>query len=395
MPADDLDYGAAHEAEREVLSEIMGHAFATTPAGMVGWLERLGYDQLRVLRGPDGVRACLGLVPMGQIFGGRSLPIVGIVGVAVRSDWMRRGMATALMGRALHEIRAGGVAASSLYASTASLYRRVGYECAGSRHLAELLPLLAPSFREPTPPLRARQATPDDLPAVQALYRSVAGHHEGFLDRGPYVWARLCDERFGVRAHGLLFDDDDGLAGYLYYRKHPGADRHRVEVTDACARSPRAWRRIWIALGDLGTMVDCIELPTAPHDPLYLHHPDPRFAVRLQENWLMRVTDVVAMLEGRGYAPGVAGRVELRLEDPVLPEQAGAWQLEVEGGRGRLVRGGAGRLQLDARGLAAWCSGFVSPHALVQLGLGQGPPPVLELAGAIMAGPQPWMREMF
>lgn len=395
MASDDLDYGAPEESEREALSEVMAHAFAATPDGMVSWIERLGYDQLRVLRGPDGVRACLGLVPMGQIFGGRSLPIVGIVGVAVRVDWLRRGMANALMGRALRDIRERGAAASSLYASTASLYRRVGYECAGSRHLAELSPLLAPSFRDPLPPLPARRATPEDLPAVQALYRRVAHGYEGFLDRGPYIWPRLCAERAGVRAHGLLFHDDDGLAGYLYYRKRPGADRHRVEVTDAFARTSQAWRRIWLALGDLGTMVDCIELPTAPHDPLYLHHPDPRFSVRLQENWLMRVTDVVAMLEGRGYGPGLTGRVELLLDDRVLSEQAGAWQLEVEGGRGRLVRGGAGLLRLDARGLAAWCSGFVAPRTLVQLGLAQGPPAVLELAGTLMAGPQPWMREMF
>jgi predicted acetyltransferase len=312
----------------------------------------------------------------------------------VRTDWLRRGMATELMRRALRAARARGAAASSLFASIAGLYRAAGYECAGTRHLARLPPVMAQGRDHALP---VRQATSDDMPAVQALYRGLAASHDGHLDRGTYVWPRLCGVRHGVAAHGLLVDDDDGLAGYVYYRKHliPDNERHRVEVTDACARTPAAWRRLWTVLGDLGTMLDHIEIPTAPHDPLYLHHPDPRFRVQLHENWLLRVTDVAAMLEGRGYGPCVAGRVDLQLDDDVLPEQAGPWRLEVEGGRGRLTRGGTGSLRLDARGLAAWCTGFASPHTLVQLGLAQGPREVLDLAGSIMAGPAPWMREMF
>jgi predicted acetyltransferase len=395
MSQGQLDYHVPDDAERAEMHEVLCHAFGVSQGSERTWLELVGHDNLRVLRGPDGVRACLGVVPMGQYFGGRSLPIEGIVGVGVRSDWLRRGMASELMRRALRAARERGAAASTLFASTWSLYRGVGYECAGERHMAKLSPTLAPSFRDP--PLPVRRATSDDMPAVQALYRSLAPSHAGHLDRGPYVWPRLCGVRLEVAAQGLLIDDDEGLAGYVYYRKHPisGNERHRVEVTDACARTPAAWRRIWTALGDLGTMVDHVELPTAPHDPMFLHHPDPRFRMQLYESWMLRVTDVVAMLEGRGYGPGVAGCVDLRIDDDVLPEQAGAWRLEVEAGQGRLTRGGSGSLRLDARGLAAWCTGFASPHTLVQLGRAEGPRELLDLAGALVAGPMPWMREGF
>ena len=394
MSDDELDYGPAGEAERGVMAEILSHAFGGTPDGTAAWLEAVGHDNMRVLRGKGGVRACLGVVAMGQFFGGRSIPIEGIAGVAVRTDWLRRGTATELMRRALRGARARGAAASSLFASTTALYRGVGYEQAGTRHLAKLPPVMAHGRDHALP---VRRATSDDMAAVQALYRGFAASHDGHLDRGSYIWPRLCGVRFGVAAHGLLVDDDDGLAGYVYYRKQsiPGNERHRVEVTDACARTPAAWRRLWTVLGDLGTMVDHIELPTAPHDPWFLHHPEPRFRMRLHENWLLRVTDVAALLEGRGYGSCVAGRLDFQLDDEVLPEQAGAWRLEVEGGRGRLTRGGAGTLRLDARGLAAWCTGFATPHTLAQLGHAHGPREVLELAGSLMAGPAPWMREMF
>lgn len=394
MPDQALEYGEPDDAEHATVVELETHAFGASHEGTAAWLAHLGRANLRVLRGSDGVRGCLGVVPMGQFFGGRSIPLEGIVGVAVRSDWLRRGVASTLMGHALRAARARGAAASSLFASTSALYRRVGYECAGTRHLAKVTPLMAQS-REHA--LAVRRATSDDSAAVQALYRGQAASHDGHLDRGAYVWPRLCGVRHGVAAHGLLVDDDDGLAGYVYYRKHPipGNERQRVELTDACARTPAAWRRLWAVLGDLGTMTDHLEIPTAPHDPLYLHHPDPRFPMRLHENWLLRVTDVAAMLEGRGYGPCVAGRVDFQLDDDVLPEQSGAWRLEVEGGRGRLVKGGAGSLRLDARGLAAWCTGFASPHTLAQLGLAHGAREVLDVAGSIMAGPAPWMREMF
>jgi predicted acetyltransferase len=395
MRNDELDYGVPDEAQRAAMAELLAHAFAIPFDTEAGWLALVGHDNLRVLRGTDGVRACLGVIPMGQVFGGRSIPIEGIAGVGVRNDHLRRGVATELMRRALRAARARGAAASTLYASTWSLYRGVGYECAGTRQLAKLPPSMVPVFREHALPVR--RATPADLPAVQSLYDGFAAGHDGHLDRGPYIWPRLCGVRLGVAAHGLLVDDDDGLAGYVYYRKHPipGLERHRVEVTDACARTPAAWRRLWTVLGDLGTMVDHIEVPTAPHDPLFLWHPDPRFRMQLFENWMVRVTDVVAMLEGRGYGPGIAGRVDLHLDDDVLPEQAGAWRLEVEGGRGRVTRGGTGSLRLGARGLAAWCTGFVSPRTLVQLGLAEGPLALLDLAGSLVAGPAPWMRESF
>jgi predicted acetyltransferase len=394
MRHEDLDYGVPDEAERGAMGELLGHAFAFPPENSGGWFALLGHDNLRVLRGKGGVQGCLGLIPMGQYFGGRAIAIEGICGVGVRSDRLRRGVASELMRRALVQARERGAAASCLFASTWSLYRGVGYECAGTRQLAKLAPALV-QVRDHALPVR--QATPDDLPAVQALYRRSAPSHDGHIERGPYVWPRLCGVRMGVAAHGLLVDDDDGLAGYVYYRKHPlpGLERHRVEVTDANARTPAAWRRLWTLLGDLGTMVDHIEIPTAPHDPLFLHHPDPGFRMQLWENWMVRVTDVVAMLEGRGYGPAVAGRVDLHLDDELLPAQAGAWRLEVEGGRGRLTRGGAGSLRLDPRGLAAWCTGFASPRTLVQLGLAEGPEAVLDLAGSLLAGQPPWMREAF
>ena len=58
---------------------------------------------MRVLREGDEPVASLALVPMGQWFGGRSVPMTGISSVAVRPDRWRTGCATRLMRATLEE----------------------------------------------------------------------------------------------------------------------------------------------------------------------------------------------------------------------------------------------------------------------------------------------------
>ena len=78
------------------------------------------------------------------------------------------------------------------------------------------------------------------------------------------------------------------------------------------------------------------------------------------------------------------------------PANAGRWTLRVEEGRGRVERGGRGRIALDARGLAALYSGFHGADTLAAFGrLKASAPEDLATAVALFAGPTPWMPDMF
>jgi predicted acetyltransferase len=297
------------------------------------------------------------------------------------------------MRRVLEELAAREVPLATLYASTTVLYRRLGFEAAGCRFSAELTPTEI-EISDHTLPVRL--ATPDDREPVQALYRRMAPAHDGHLDRGPYLWYRLIDG-FGVQTHGILVDENDALAGYAYYRNHKllAGNRHRVEITDLCASSGAALRRLWTFFGDLMPMVEGIDFPTAPHDPAFLVHPELRARMQLRENWMVRIVDLRHAFQTRGYAPGVAGTINLEVHDDVLPSNAGRWRVTVEGGHGRLQPGGDGTVRCDARGLAALFTGFCSPATLVACGRMAGPTDALRNAAALTAGALPWMREMF
>lgn len=388
----------ASPGDLDALAALLGMAFAFPPEQAAAWFNQAGTDNLRVLREPgDGAPLVGGLlfIPMGLHVGGRAVPMCGVAGVGVRADQRRRGLASAMMRAALHDMRSAGFAVSVLYASNQPLYRRVGYEQAGTRTLGTVDPFTLP------PPIRGlhtRLAEGEDHAAVKALYDRVAPSFPGWLQRGDYCWARVLGPRHGLPAHTMLLEDERGrLQGYLCWRQAQGPtqDFHKLTVTDAVAATPQANRQLIGLLADLSTMVRSIELPTDPTDPLYAALPHPTMKLALHECWMLRVLDVRAALEARGYPPRLELDVPLEVVDEDLPDNAGRWVLRIRDGRGSVRRGGTGELTLHARGLAAAWTGHASPATLRLQGLAEGPEGAMRDLAAALAGPSPWMRDMF
>ncbi|HZM00306.1 MAG TPA: GNAT family N-acetyltransferase, partial [Planctomycetota bacterium] len=126
------------ERELAAFAEIASACFNVPEEDTRTWFERGGLRNLRLQRDGGAVAAGLLLVPMGQWFGGRAVPMTGIAGVGVPAERRGRGAALSLMRAALAELRRSGVALSTLYPATTALYRAVGYEVAGGRYALEL-----------------------------------------------------------------------------------------------------------------------------------------------------------------------------------------------------------------------------------------------------------------
>jgi len=391
----ELTYDGLRPGDDDELAAVLGRAFAMTVADATQWFELGGREHLRVVRSRKGGRERIegGLlqIPMGQAFGGEYVPMIGIAGVAVRSDARRTGVGTYLMGRTVAEIAERG-AVSTLYASNAPLYRRAGYEAAGARFRGKLQP------REITESTRELQAFEIDAALeeeVRRFYARVAVQRNGHLDRGSYIWPRLHAVRLGLQAHGLALVGDHGIEGYLYYRQKRGDIFHSLEITDWLAATPRAHRQLWTAVADLRTIVDGVMFYSAPNDPILLAHPDPRCSLEHLENWMLRLGDVPRALEARGWPTTPAMRFELRVHDDVLDRNDGPFVLLVENGRAAVERGGRGTIEIDVRALASLFSGFVTPQTLQALGGLVASGPDLERLALGFGGGAPWMQEMF
>ena len=106
--------------------------------------------------------------------------------------------------------------------------------------------------------------------------------------------------------------------------------------------------------------------------------------------------DLPTALQTRGYPPAVDARLDLEVEDPLLPANNGRWQLQVSDGRGTLVSGGDGHLKMSVRALSPLVSSHWSATQLAELGwLHCAGSEQLSVADQVFSGPAPWMPDAF
>lgn len=387
--------GVDDPADLVPLAGVLGHAFAFDPALAAAWFDRAGREQLRVARDGGEVVGGLIRIPMGQAFGGRFVPCCGIAGVGVRADRRRQGVATETMRQVLVELWEEGVGLSALYASNQPLYRSVGYEQAGAHFTGRIRPREIDLREAGTG--RITMATASDRAEVEALYQEHALARPGHLDRGPYVWGRIWEPTDGSNAHAaLLWDEDGALEAYVVYsQQRRPADEGGIQLRllDAASRTSTGWRRIWIHLRDVSTVVGEIVLSTSPTDPLFVLLPHPTIKLVLREPWMLRVVDPVQALESRGYAKGQPERIAFRIVDPLLGDVS--LTMDVEGGRAKVKRGGDPTAKVHVRGLSAMYTGYLSPFEAAAIGLVEAGQRSLAAMQALFAGPAPWMRDFF
>ena len=113
------------------------------------------------------------------------------------------------------------------------------------------------------------------------------------------------------------------------------------------------------------------------------------------ERWMLRIVDVPRALSQRGYPASITGTLDVSITDELIPENHGRFRLELENGKARVSRGGAGELQTDVRGLSPLYTSLFDATTLQSLGYIVGSPETIEMANAIFAGPQPWMPDKF
>lgn len=384
--------GLSDEAEIRALGQILGWSFGFPPEDTGGWLARAGHDNVRlVVRGAEVLGGLL-LIPMGQWFGGRSVPMTGVAGVGVAPEHRGAGVARTLMVAVLRELAERGVALSTLYPATLPLYRGVGYELAGGRYAIRVRPAdLATRAGEPL----VRPVADSDGPGIAALYAELSRRADGYLDRGDYVWARVRTPRDGA-ARGFVVEEAGRLEGYVYVRQKPtGPGAYELHLTDVVAASPRAARRLLDFLGGHRSLSEGVLWHGSAADPLLALLPERGASVSLAQPWMTRVTDVVRALGQRGYPEGLSSELGFDVRDGLLPGCQGRFVLRVDRGAAEACPGGDGALVLDVRALAVLFTGHASPWSLARQGLLSGDELSLRRAQALFAGPAPAMPDMF
>jgi predicted acetyltransferase len=383
-------YQSARPDDLDPLVDLLVEAYHCDRRITSDTLRQRGLSTFRVVRGPSRLEAALELISIGQWFGGRRVSCGVIASVATHLPARGTGVASTLMRAALAEMRGSGIALSTLYASSASLYRRLGYERAG--HLVRYdLPLagLARSGREG----QVERLDRTDAPEILEIYQACARRDAGLLDRDQSFWIDRFDPLPDAALAAYVVRVDGRAEGYVLLDENPH-DRLLV-LRDVMFTTRRAGQRILGLLAEHGSQLDAARWWGGPQDPLAHLLAEQQAVPKPHQEWMLRIVDPAAALHERGYPTHLDAELHLELTDPVFDENCGRWEVQVSAGHAIARRGGRGRIRLDVGALAALYSGHMPPGLLALLDRLSGPPEDIALAGLVFAGPAPYMPDAF
>src|SRR5882672_1691904 len=94
----------ADQRELDALMTILGEVFRATPEHLHRYVQNVGAENFRLLRAGKDLVGGLAMLPMGQFFGGTSVPMVGVALVGIAPHQRAGGAGTALMSAMLREL---------------------------------------------------------------------------------------------------------------------------------------------------------------------------------------------------------------------------------------------------------------------------------------------------
>ena len=271
---------------------------------------------------------------------GRRVSMGGVASVAVAPHVRGNGFARAVLSAGLHLMHRRGHALATLYPTTGTLYRSLGWGYAGGSLSWHRLPISElPDARA----LDGFDIVPATLAEGRVLYNAVAPTHNGWLARSAMhlVTAEYDHHhRRGAKA-GYLLRRGGADAGFLAFSvvREPPSSRE-VSAHELFAVDRESYRALFALLRSMGTTAQAVRTCI----PAYvlqatLDHPHRAEPLRTQP-FMCRTVDATAAVATRGYSPHLDCEVHLDLHDHELEHNDGPFVLRVRDGVGSLTPGG-------------------------------------------------------
>ncbi|MBP1806941.1 GNAT family N-acetyltransferase [Rubellimicrobium aerolatum] len=375
----------ATAADLDGIARLLTLAFGFDRARADEYLGHVGVGALHVVEDAEGrLLATAALLPTAHVLGGAPVPAASIAHVAIAPEARGRGLARPFMDALCRSAREGGAAVVSLFASARPVYRKCGFELAGSEVVYEADLSALPQASATFEPMDPRD------PRIAAAYARKAVVGAGLIERSASHWDELLREPKGaVAAYGL---GGDRLDAYLILDTR---DPACLDIRDWHAADGASARALLAFLGRFRSVYPIARWHGAPQDDLVGAMPDKGWRLVHQEEWLLRVLDPVAALGARRYLPARAA-VGLRLLAADGSDLT-SLRLEIEDGRGQVMKGSGKEptVSLTLAALGSLLTGFRSATVLARRGDLTGDERALRACDLAFAGPAPWVAEHF
>jgi predicted acetyltransferase len=390
---------APRDDERERIAEVLAMSLNLSREASIARSHLYPLQDMRVVTVDDGIASTAGEFRFDQWFSGRALPCSAIWGVATVPEHRGAGLASAATGAVLRSARDRGALVSALYPAVLRPYRALGFEMAGTftKHRIAIDALPAQPRDLPTPELFDLDR---DLAGVRACYRAFAARHTGPVEpTADAHWA----ERIMVRTddesrRAVVVREHGEITGFLVTGREsdPGPldvafglwTEAFVANTGTALCSLLAYVRGFMGLGRW------FQWSGPPNDPIGLLVEDQSLAVDMHYRWMLRLLDVRASFESRGW-PAIDAEVTFAVEDPMFPDNAGPWRVRIDGGRAEVTPADAATRPVAIGTLSSMFSGYLRAHDAVRLGLLDADDPAVPVFSDLFAGPDPWCPFFF
>ncbi|MFI5287008.1 MAG: enhanced intracellular survival protein Eis [Candidatus Dormibacteria bacterium] len=384
------------ERDLQRFAEVDAESFAGQAATNIRWLAAAApHAPLRLAHTDGEIVGGYMVLPVGQFFGGKSVPAQAVTAVAVHPAWRRQGVAGALMRDCVRLAREHEAAVAPLHATTVRLYRRWGWEVC-SQTLRQIVRTRALTGLSGSGRIRAKP----DRPAVEAMRRAHLAKWDGPLDRPDWFLSVEWDPGDPEpRRSEYGWYEGNELTGFVRYEseREPGS-WIRLRVQEFIFTTHDALVGLLGFLGgqdSMGSDVVFVHSAVTDASPLLWILPEPHRNIEVQGFvcWLQRIVNIDRAMSSRGWPARAAGRVDLEITDPVTGLERVV--LEVEGGCGRVTPGGTGAIRCGIGALSAWYSSAMRAQDAVRLGLLDGEPSLVTAMDGLIAGGLPWMPDFF
>jgi len=350
-----------------------------------------GEENFRALFDGDEALAGLTYYEMGHWLGGELVRSAGLAAVAVAPHRRGQGLSTELLSATLIELAESGWPLASLYPSTQAVYRRVGFEVSGTRTAFSLALGPVPARRAPLP---LHRVDPENHGTFQPMYQRWARGEHGPLHRSPGLWTRTTRTFRDGPVQAYLLGEDEG---YVMFTQPEGqGGKYDLALRDVVILTPAAGETLWAFLAGHRSLAGKVTWHGTEAAPWLAQLGENGVQPTAHWGWMVRVLDVAAAFEARGWPRGVAGALALDVADELLPgRNAGRWRVDVVEGRAAVTRGGDGAIRADIRALGPLLTGHLPATALARAGLLSGDGEALAIADRLLAGPRPWLSDIF
>jgi predicted acetyltransferase len=393
----DIEIRAPRPDEADAVFALCSEAFTSPPERRETWMaaKRMG-DFLGAWSGEELV-GTTEVMPEGQFFDGRSVPMGAVASVAVRPDQRGRGIAPRLLGLAVEQMHERGLVISTLHPATTRFYRGLGWEIGGQFGVRRV-PCASLAALPPGEAERLRPGRADDADAVRDCYERVAPAINGAVDRSDSRWRSYELELEHPHRYRYVYDADEQLDGYVVYdQSHAGRQwGFRITVHELVAADADAAVTLWRHIGSHAAQVDTVTVLAMPLDALTLLLPEQVVELVGANHWMTRIVDAAGAIAARGYAPAVRAEVHLQMADRLAPWNDGSFVLRIEGGEGKLTPGGTGDVHLSVNALASLFTGWAPARVLADAGLiYHAGDRDLGMLDAAFAGPRPYLFDNY